>query len=321
MKTKLLSTILLALCLSVCLLLLSCNQDADVTNSGSSSQTTESNEEGGATTDSGKGSNGLRFTLSDDKTYYTVEGIGKCKDTDIYIPSTYEGLPVKSIGKEAFENCTELTSITIPNSVTSIEREAFKNCRNLTSITIPNSVMSIDSDTFYGCTGLTSITIPKTVTAIADRAFSGCTNIENVYISDIGAWCEMGFGWDAATPLYYGASLYLNGELVTDLVIPEGVTKIEKFAFAWCKDLNSVTIPSSVTSIGNGAFTFCQNLTSVVIPQSVSEIGYGVFYRCSNLTIYCEAESKPSAWQGDWNSNVVYNGTIIPVVWGYETEK
>ena len=286
-------------------------------------------------------SEGIVYELNVDRQSYRVEMYGECTDTVVCIPSEYMGKPVTKIRDCAFMNCKDITEVVLPESITEIGEAAFKDCENLAEINIPSKVTMILSRTFSGtsltnvvipegvtyigiafsrCEKLKSITIPKTVTAIADMAFSECTNIENVYISDIGAWCEMGFGWDASTPLYYGGSLYLNGELVTDLVIPEGVTKIEDHAFAWCKDLHSVTIPSSVTGIGKGAFKFCQNLTSVVIPQSVSDIGYSVFYRCNNLTIYCQAESKPSVWRDDWNSNV-YNSTTIPVEWGYQTEK
>lgn len=284
---------------------------------------------------------GLVYELNIDRQSYAVTMYGECTDTVVCIPSEFMGKPVTKISDCAFMNCKDITEMVLPESITEIGESAFYGCENLAKINIPSKITMILSRTFSGtgltsvvipkgvtyisnaflrCEKLKSITIPKTVTAISDLAFSECTSLENIYITDIGAWCEIGFGWESSTPLYNGGSLYLNGELVTDLVIPEGVTKIEDRAFAWCKDLNSVTIPSSVTSIGEGAFAFCQNLTSIVIPQSVSDIGYSVFNQCSNLTIYCEAESKLSTWQDNWNVNE-YTGTEIPVVWGYKTEK
>ncbi len=105
---------------------------------------------------------------------------------DIVIPSTveYEGVTcnVLSIGDHAFDICTSLTSITIPNSVTSIGNCAFRGCTSLTSVTIPNSVTSISSSAFYGCTSLTSITIPNSVTSIGGYAFYGCNNLTNINI-------------------------------------------------------------------------------------------------------------------------------------------
>lgn len=106
-------------------------------------------------TDIKRETSGLEYELSQDETSYIVTGIGKCKDSNIIIPSEYYGLPVKSIKHDAFRGCSNLTSITIPNSVTSIESYAFAYCYNLTSITIPNSVISIESYAFADCKRLT----------------------------------------------------------------------------------------------------------------------------------------------------------------------
>ena len=124
---------------------------------------------------------------------------------------------VTSIGKFAFDNCTDLTSVTIPNSVTSIGYAAFSVCSGLTSVTIPNSVTSIGRSTFYGCSGLTSITIPNSVTTIGISAFSSCSGL-------------------------------------TSVTIPNSVTSIESTAFYGCSGLTSITIPNSVKSIGSNAF-------------------------------------------------------------------
>ncbi len=105
---------------------------------------------------------GLAYTLSDDETYYIVSGIGSATDTDIIIPSKYNGLPVTSIGSSAFYNCKSLTSVTIPDSVTSIGNDAFSSCTNLTSVTIGDSVTSIGDWAFYDCISLTSITFGGT---------------------------------------------------------------------------------------------------------------------------------------------------------------
>ena len=97
---------------------------------------------------------------------------------------TYDNVTysVKTIGADAFSNCTGLTSVTIPNSVTSIGYFAFSNCTGLTSVTIPNSVTSIGDKTFVSCTGLTSVTIPNSVTSIGYDAFSYCTGLTSVTI-------------------------------------------------------------------------------------------------------------------------------------------
>ncbi len=191
---------------------------------------------------------------------------------------------VTSIGNYAFENCTRLTSITIPDSVTSIGNDAFYNCTGLASVTIGNSVTSIGSDAFYNCTGLTSITIPDSVTSIGNYAFKNCYGLTSVNISDISKWCKISFSGDYSNPLSYADNFYINGELVTDLVVPDSVTSIGSDAFYNCTGLTSITIPDSVTSIGDYAFYSCTGLTSVIIGNSVTSIGADAFRGCKGLT-------------------------------------
>ena len=191
-----------------------------------------------------------------------------------------------TIVTSAFGGCSSLTSVTINEGVTSIGSDAFSGCAGLTSITIPDSVTSIGSDAFSGCAGLTSITIPDSVTSIGDSAFEDCTGLTSVhYTGDIAGWCGISFGnyW-SANPLYYAGKLYIDGQSVTDLVIPDSATKINAYAFYGCTGLTSVTIPDSVTSIGSYAFRGCTGLTSVTIPDSVESIGSDAFSGCTGLT-------------------------------------
>ena len=204
--------------------------------------------------------------------------------TNLVIPHEIDGIAVTSIGSSAFQNCTNLTSVTIPNSVTSIGYSAFNSCTNLTSVTIGNSVTSIGEYAFYKCTSLTSITIPNSVTSIGNEAFSDCTNLTGVYITDLAAWCKISFSSYQSNPLYYADNLYLNGDLVKNLVIPDSVTSIRYSAFYSCTNLTSITIPDSVTSIGWYAFYGCTSLTSVTIPNSVTSIGDYTFCECTSLT-------------------------------------
>ena len=146
------------------------------------------------------------------------------------------------------------------------------------------NVTCIGEDAFRWRSSLTSIEIPNSVTSIGYDAFSGCSSLTRVDITDIAVWCNIDFEGFYSNPLRYAEHLYLNGEEVKDLIIPEGVTTISNYAFSGCSGLTSVEIPNSVTSIGDEAFSHCSSLTSVEIPNSVTKIGDRAFMDCSSLT-------------------------------------
>ncbi len=232
-------------------------------------------------------------SVEHDGVTYDVTSIGRAFEGCSYLTSVTIPNSVTSIGNYAFSGCSRLTSVTIPNSVTSIGEGAFYGCSGLTSVTIPNSVTSIGEGAFRGCSGLTSVTIPNSVTSIGGSVFWECSGLTSVTIGN----SVTSIGDDAfyncsrltsvtipnsVTSIGGGAFQGCSG--LTSLTIPNSVTSIGERAFSGCSGLTSVTIPNSVTSIGSYAFLGCSGLTSVTIPNSVTSIGDGAFFRCSGLT-------------------------------------
>ena len=160
----------------------------------------------------------------------------------------YYGSSTSSTTSTTYYIPASLRSVTVTGGA--ILYGAFYNCSMLTSVTIGNSVTSIGRYAFYGCTGLTSATIGNSVTSIGYDAFSGCTGLISVYYTgDIAGWCGISFWDEGANPLYYAGNLYIDGQSVADLVIPDSVTEINDYTFYNCTGLTSVTIGNSVESI------------------------------------------------------------------------
>ncbi len=292
-----------------------------------------------ACTDCGKKfySEGLGYTLSDDGTYYSVRGIGECKDAEIVIPSTYKGLTVKSIAESAFYGCDILTEVVIPGSVTNIGDCAFYSCDGLTRIEvdesnvnyssldgnlynkgkteliqyaigkvatffiIPHGVTSISDYAFFRCDSLTEVVIPDSVTSIGNHAFYGCDSLTKVVIGD------------SVTSISDYA--FSNCYSLTEVVIPDSVTSIGYEAFSYCRSLTEIILPDSVTNIGNHAFYYCRSLTEIVIPDSVTSIGGLAFACCDNLTKVVIGDSVTSIGDGAFDGcsslkSITFNGTV-----------
>ena len=210
---------------------------------------------------------GFKYSVSDSGvTLETYTGT----DTEVTIPTTINGQTVTSIGKNAFANATnktEITKVTIPDTVTTIDEYAFNGCTNLAEVEIPSSVTTIGKRAFYG-TALTSVTIPENVTTIGQEAFYECKSLENVTIPE------------SVTSI--GNYAFKNTALKS-VTLPNSVKTIGQGAFSGCTKLESVTIPSGVTTIGMQAF-YGSGLKSVELPETVTSIGQAAFNGCKNLT-------------------------------------
>ena len=190
---------------------------------------------------------------------------------------------ITSIGSGAFSGCTGLKRVEIPNSVTSIGHRAFYDCASLIDITIPNSVTDVGERAFYSCTNLTTVTIGNSVTSIGRFAFENCTSLVTIEVSknnkDYASFDGVLFCKNKTKLIKYPA-----GKTDRTYEIPDSVTNIGIGTFENCLNLASITIPNSVISIGVYAFAYSPNLTSVEIPNSVTSIGDGAFYWCTSLT-------------------------------------
>ena len=225
------------------------------------------------------------------------------KDNSIHsfsFGSQFDGLTIKTIGDNAFQEFSNLESVTIPDTVLYIGTYAFWST-NISNITIPNSVRKIGSLAFGSCLYLTSIVIPDTVDFIGSSAFASCISLASINIPS------------AISTIY--KSTFDNCKELTSVVIPEGVTRIETNAFSRCKKLVSVSLPSTLTYIGFMAFGDCDLLESIVIPDSVTSFGGNIFLDSDILnSIYFEGN------ESEWNSiSSVSSITISNVFYYSET--
>ena len=228
---------------------------------------------------------------------------------------------VTSIGYSAFEGCTGLIAIDIPDSVTSIGANAFYSCSSLASIDIPTGVTSIANGTFEGCAKLASITIPNGVTSIGKYAFSECTSLGRIDIparvTSIGKYAFEDCTSLERIDLPNGITAIPDGLVCSctsleAINIPVGVTSIGEYAFEGCTVLSSINIPDGVESIGEYAFSNCTSLTSITIPGSVTSVGMITFGGCTNLTSIIVSNGRTNIEPGEFALCTGLTSVVIP---------
>ena len=224
--------------------------------------------------DGNKNSKGITYTLDGGKKTAEVLSYDDSGD-NVIIPdyvkdTTGNTYTVTSIGERAFQGCSGLTSVKIPDKVESMGKYAFFGCSGLTSVKIPDSVTSIGNSAFASCSGLTSVKIPDKVESMGgEKTFENCSNLTSV---------KIGNGVKSI-----GFAAFENCSKLENVKIPDKVKNIGQYAFKNCSKLESVTIGDDVREIGESAFFDCSGLTSVKIPDSVTSMGVAAFKNCSKL--------------------------------------
>ena len=284
--------------------------------------------------ESGKCGENLTWKYVETTKTLTISGSGKMYDYELIegFPSNTITTPwysfrqniskvdfddgITHIGNHAFNDCSELISVKIPNSVESIGIHVFSGCSTLKALDIPTGVAEIGYGTFYKCHALETVGVPNSVTSIGGAAFYDCRNLKKIYIPDkvTSIGYEAFWGCSSITSVTIPGSLidfgqnafkYCTGLMsitfsdglttigycafedctsLETINVPNSLKTIKGNAFRGCTKLSSIFIPEGVTSIENFAFVGCSSLKSISLPQSLTDIGKDVFYGCNSMT-------------------------------------
>lgn len=187
-----------------------------------------------------------------------------------------------AIGDYAFQKCKNLKSATLSNSITSIGNRAFYECKNM-QIDLPANLETIGDYSFRNCYGIRHLNIPVSLKKVGNGAFAQCDSLKTVNTTDLQHWCNIAFSSNTSNPIHITKSLSLNGEIITDLVIPDEVSTVNNYSFYGCEALKSITFNTNATSIGNYSFNKCTNVKAIDFPETLASIGTYAFAEIDSL--------------------------------------
>lgn len=199
---------------------------------------------------------------------------------------------VTTISFHAFQECTSLTSVTLPENLRTISNSVFQGCTSLQTITLPEGVIGIGNSVFYGCTSLQSVTLPESLETMGSYAFQNCTSLQTITLpSTLTALGESVFEGSRLTSITIPSSVtrinsstFKDCTSLTSVTLPEGLTTISNYVFQGCTSLQSITLPSTLTALGGNAVFKGSGLTSITIPSGVAQIYHHTFEDCTSLT-------------------------------------
>ena len=228
----------------------------------------------------GYGSKITKVVVEEGITRLTYSSFSKLENLrDVILSNT-----IVEVGDACFSGCKNLIKISLPKSVETIGSYAFFECVHMLDIEIPDNVVSIGERAFQRCSALKTVKFGRCITSIGALAFTEAENITKVVAPSLESWLNITFEDAASNPISITRSLFINNEKLTVLNIPEGVSKINNFAFYHCDNLKRINMSNSVSSIGKGCFSNCISLTDVQFSTNIEEIGESAFSSCGSLT-------------------------------------